>query len=143
MKKDIYRHKEIYLSWKERCCKRIPDISEQNSKVLLNYINDMEYGLNVGKSSKKGARSFNRLNNIRQRMVFLTKKFEKLYGIKDLTKLEERHLHEFFTDMRNGVITRIDGGIYKDPASKLSLGSKLKIIPVKIPITTAITTVIA
>jgi len=121
MKRDIYRHKEIYLSWKKRCGKKIPEISEENSRVILNYINDMEYGLNVGKSSKKGARSFNRLNNIRQRMIFMAKKFEKLYGIQDLSKLEERFLHEFFTNMRNGVIKRIDGGIYRDPANFVKL----------------------
>jgi len=50
-------------------------------------------------------------------MVFVAKLLEKNYKIKDLTKLEERHLHEFFTGMRTGEVKRVDGGIYQDPAN--------------------------
>lgn len=117
MKKNSIDHKKRYLSWKEKYSKRIPNISESNSKIILNYVNDMEYGLNVGKSSKKGGRSYNRLYNLQQRLIFITKKLEEIYNIRDLTLLEERHLHEFFTGMRNGEIKRVDGGIYRDPAN--------------------------
>ncbi|MBS3087335.1 site-specific integrase [Candidatus Pacearchaeota archaeon] len=117
MRRDDDKHKRLFLLWKEKCPKKIPDISEENSRVILNYINDMEYGLNVGKSSKKGGRSYNRLYNLQQRMIFVTKLLEKIYGIRDLTKIEERHLHEFFTGMKNGEIKRVDGGVYQDPAN--------------------------
>jgi hypothetical protein len=100
MRRDDEIFKKRYLDWKEKCKDKIPGISEDNSRVILNYINDMEFGLNVGKSSKKGGRSYNRLYNLQQRMIFITKLLEKFYDIKDLTKLEERHLHEFFTGMR-------------------------------------------
>lgn len=121
MKKDPYRHKERYLAWKERCETRIPGISEENSRMILEYLYDMEHGLNVGKSSKKGSRSWNRMNNIRQRMIFLAKKFEELYGLMDMREMDERLLHKFFTDMRNGTIRRIDGGIYRDPVNFVKL----------------------
>jgi len=117
MRRDDGVFKERYLDWKEKCSKGIPGISEDNSRIILSYINDMEYGLNIGRSSKKGGRSFNRLYNLQQRMIFVTKKLEKIYGITDLTKLEERHLHEFFTGMKTGEIKRVDGGVYQDPAN--------------------------
>lgn len=116
MRREEDKVNRMYLSWKKRCGKRIPGISAANSKIILQYIHDMEFGLNVGKSSKKGGRSYNRLYNLQQRLVFLTKKFEKHYGVKGLTKLEEQDLHKFFTGMRKGDIRRLDGKIYQDPA---------------------------
>jgi integrase len=114
---DPYRHKEKYLSWKEKEGRRIPKISERNSQIILDYLYDMEHGLNIAQGTKKGARSYNRLNNLRQRMVFITKKFEKIFDLTDITQMTERQAHQFFTDMRNGNIRRVDGGIYKDPAN--------------------------
>ena len=62
-----------YIQWKEKNKNGIQGINEENSKIILNYVSDMEYGLNIGKSSKKGGRSCNRLYNLQQRMVFITK----------------------------------------------------------------------
>ncbi len=117
MKIDPCHHKERYLSWKEKSGESIPGISEKNSKIILDYIYDMENGLNVGLGSKKGGRSYNRLNNLKQRMVFLTKKLEGTYGLTDIFKIEERQIHSFFTDMKNGTIKRVDGRVYQDPAN--------------------------
>lgn len=117
MKRDEETYKIRYSTWKEKSGNRIEGITEANSKIIINYVTDMEYGLNVGKSSKKGGRSYNRLYNLQQRMVFLTKKLEKHYKVTDLTRVEERQLHEFFTGMRNGEVKRDDGGIYQDPAN--------------------------
>ncbi|MEA3413979.1 MAG: hypothetical protein U9Q99_00430 [Nanoarchaeota archaeon] len=75
MKKDIYNHKDKYLSWKEKNGKRIPKISIKNSQIILEYLYDMENGLNIFTTNKKGARGYPRLNNIRQRTVFLVKFF--------------------------------------------------------------------
>jgi len=50
MKKDYRKHKEMYLKWKESHKNGIPDISETNSKIILDYIHDMEYGLNMARS---------------------------------------------------------------------------------------------
>ena len=121
MKRDDEIINQRYLQWKKKNGKRIPNIKEDNSRVILNYINDMEYGLNVGKSSKKGGRSYNRLYNLQQRMIFITKILEKKYNVTNLTKLEERTLHNLFTGMRNGEIRRLDGGIYQDPANYVKI----------------------
>ena len=72
MKIDPYKHKERFLKWKKKIQESgIKDISKINSKYILNYISDMENGLNVAISHKKGARSYPRLNNINQRMIFM------------------------------------------------------------------------
>jgi len=117
MKVDPYKHKERYLSWKESVKNGIPELSEENSKIILDYIFDMEHGLNISGKNKKGSRSYTRLNSLRQRMIFLSKRFDEIYDIKDITKITERELHMFFGGMRNGTIKRIDGGVYKDPAN--------------------------
>lgn len=71
MKIDPYKHEEKYLAWKTKTESGIPEITKANSDIIKQYIQDMEQGLNVSISSKKGSRSFIRLNVLRQRMVFL------------------------------------------------------------------------
>ncbi len=116
MKIDPYNHKEKYLEWKTSINGRIPALSEQNSRIVLDYIFDMEQGLNVASGSKKGSRSFIRLNNIKQRIIYLMRQFEKKYNLTDVTLVSERILHEFFTGMRNGTVTRFDGKPYRSPS---------------------------
>ena len=80
MKFDPYKHKERYLNWKEKVIvSGIPELSETNSQLVLDYIFDMENGLNVSATNKKGARSYPRLNNLRQRLIFQMRK-KKLIG---------------------------------------------------------------
>ncbi len=121
MKIDPYKHKEKYLSWKLSINGRVPKISEENSKTILDYIFDMEQGLNVASGSRKGARSYIRLNNIRQRIIYLIKQFEDRYNLTDVTKVSERTLHEFFTGMKNGEVKRLDGKTYKSPADYVKI----------------------
>lgn len=112
MKIDPYKHKERYLKWREDGSK-IEGLSKQNSELLVKYIRDMEVGLNVASSNKKGPRSFNRLNNIRQRLTFLIREIENRFAITDITQLEESQLFSFFNDMRIGVLKRKDGKTYQ------------------------------
>ena len=77
MKIDPYNHKKKYLSWKNSIKGRIPNLSEKNSRIVLDYIFDMEHGINVASGSRKGARGYPRLNNLRQRAIFLINQFEK------------------------------------------------------------------
>ncbi|MBT7102467.1 tyrosine-type recombinase/integrase [archaeon] len=111
---DPYKHKERYEAWKERIDRVgfIEDISKINSKIILNYIFDMEIGINVSRVSVKGSRSYTRLNNIKQRMVFITKALERTYSLNDITLLQEKQIMSFFSKMRNGEIKRQDGKIY-------------------------------
>lgn len=69
MKIDPYKHKERYLKWKERINNGIPDISKENSDLILRYVFDMERGINIASGSIKGPRGFNRLNTIKDRVI--------------------------------------------------------------------------
>ena len=112
MKIDPYKHKEKFLTWKEKVKNGIPDISKQNSDIIRQYISDMENGLNVSAKSVKGARSYIRLNNLKQRMIFLAKQFEHYCNV-GLTDINEERLFKLFNAMRNGTIKRKDGENYQ------------------------------
>ena len=63
MKIDPYKHKEKFLSWKEKVKNGIPGISKQNSATILHYISDMENGLNVSSIRSQGALRLFSLHN--------------------------------------------------------------------------------
>lgn len=113
MKIDPHKHKERYFTWKDKIKGRIPEISKIDSDLILHYIDDMEKGINIAKGSIKGPRSYPRLNNLRQRMLFLIKIFEKSYKIEDITKITEEQLISFFSDMKLGVFKTEKGTAYK------------------------------
>ena len=70
MKIDPHKHKERYLAWRERIKDKIPELSQENSNLVLNYIEDMEKGLNIAKGSIKDARSYPRLNNLNMNIKY-------------------------------------------------------------------------
>ena len=115
MKIDPYNHEGSLTRWKDKVRELggIPDISRQNSEIILKYMTDMELGINTSLSSKKGARSFVRINTIRQRLTFLAKKFKEILDVDDMILLTEQQICSFFVDMRKGVIKRQDGRRYK------------------------------
>jgi len=114
MKIDPYKNKERYFNWKEKVTKiGIQKISRENSDIIIKYLNDMEFGLNVSLVSKKGSRSYIRLNTLKQRLVFMFKQFEERYNVVDITKITEVQLHNYFSGMRNGLIKKQDGSMYK------------------------------
>ena len=52
-KRDPYKHRERYLKWRQESNEGIKGISEESSRLILNYLDDMEMGINVSVSSKK------------------------------------------------------------------------------------------
>jgi hypothetical protein len=116
-RRDPYKHKERYMNWLKVNANGIKGISLKNSSLILAYLYDMQEGLNVAMKSKKGPRSYIRLNNIVQRMVFMVKKFEELYNLEDMSKIDKNTLHNYFNGLKNGYIRRVDGEIYRDPAN--------------------------
>jgi len=112
MKIDPYKHKEKFFRWKDNVKNGIIGISKPNSDIILQYISDMENGLNISSKSAKGPRSYIRLNNLKQRMVFLAKQIEQHCDV-DLSDISEEHLIKFFNAMRNGTIKRLDGKCYQ------------------------------
>jgi len=109
MKIDPYKHEERYKKWRKKAEKSISDVNKTDSDLILRYLDDMENGINISSASVKGSRSYIRLNTLREKMIFLTKKL----GSDDLTKIKEEDLLKFFTQMRNGDIRREDGEIYR------------------------------
>jgi len=112
MKIDPYKHKEVFLKWKDRTVNGIDGISKPNSDIILQYISDMENGLNVSSKSMKGPRSYIRLNNLKQRMIFLAKQIEKHCDV-NLVNLSEEQIVKLFNAMRDGTIKRLDGKSYR------------------------------
>jgi len=113
MKIDPYKNKEKYLNWKNQTQSAIPKITKANSDLIKQYLQDMEQGINVASSTKRGSRSYIRLNVLRQRMVFIAREFEKRFNLNLMTEVSEQQLFNFFLDMRNGVIAKKGGEKYK------------------------------
>lgn len=112
MKRDPYKHKEKYYAWKIAVKDGIPGISKTNSDLILRYVGDMEVGRNVSSRSSKGPRSFIRLNTLRQKMLFFSRRFKVELGLDDITKVTEDEIIVFFSKIRTGEIAREDGKIY-------------------------------
>lgn len=113
MKIDPYKNKEKYLRWKEQNKDGISEVSKENSNLILSYLDDMETGINISISSKKGSRSYVRLNTLRVRTIFFAKKFKELYNLDNISKITEKQLITFFSEMRRGIIKRSNGKDYK------------------------------
>ncbi|MEN7982119.1 MAG: hypothetical protein ABFQ65_01585 [Nanoarchaeota archaeon] len=115
MKLDVHGHKQRYIRWKESVKEEGEDnLSKNNSDILIKFIFDMEMGVNVSRKSVKGGRSYPRLNNLRQRLAQIMRMNEER-GIKDITKITEKKIAEFFRDIREGDIRRKDGKKYSSP----------------------------
>ena len=112
---DPYKHKEKYEAWREKVKEGIPGINKTNSDTILQYLLDMEMGINVASDNKKGSRSYSRLNSLKLRLIFLAKQFEKKCQ-ESLIELSEKQLFEFFLEMRQGKIKRKDGKVYLSTA---------------------------
>ena len=112
MKIDPYKHKERYLAWKKGAKEGISGVSIANNDLIMKFLADMEVGANIARGSSKGSRSFIRLNTLRDKLCYFSKKFDELYGIKDITEIKEEQLINFFASMKNGNIKKIDGGVY-------------------------------
>ncbi len=112
MKIDPYKHKELFLRWRERTKGGIAGISGANSDVILQYLSDMANGLNIASQSVKGPRSYSRLNSLKDRIVFLAKQFESRAGA-SLLGVTEEQLFAFFNGMRDGTIAKLNGQRYQ------------------------------
>ena len=113
-KLDPYKNKEKFMRWKNKIREAgiIEWLSPINSELVIKYLNDMELGINTSISSKKGSRSYIRLNCLRMRLIFLLRKIQEHCNLDDITQITETQLCSFFVDMRNGVIKRLDGKEY-------------------------------
>lgn len=113
MKQDVYGHQQRYERWKETVqTEGEPGLTKKNTDVLIQYILDMEIGANVSRLSKKGGRSYPRLNNLRQRLAQIMRMMQER-NVSDITRVSEKKITELFSDMRKGVIKTQKGHEYK------------------------------
>ncbi len=112
MKIDPKKNKERYLGWQESIKHGISDMSKENADILLRYLADMQLGVNIASKSPKGARSYGRLNDLKDKMRFFSKRFKEQLGLDHIIDINEDQLIRFFADMRNGVFKKADGRPY-------------------------------
>ncbi len=112
MKIDPYRNKEKYLAWRRRVQNGIPGVSTQNANIIFAYLDDMQLGANIAAKSVKGARSFGRLNGLRDRLCFFARNFEQRFGLTCMIDITEDQVIRFFADIRNGIIRKENGEAY-------------------------------
>jgi len=110
MKLDPYKHQEKWDKWISS--PKLKEVNPTNSKIIIKFLKDMALGLNVSNHSQKGARSPIRLNNLRQRLRFITIQLQE-GGIKDLKKTTDKQLHKLFNDMKTGELPTKYGKPYK------------------------------
>lgn len=114
MKRDVYKHRERWLHWLSKAnALGITGISKKNSATILQYLRDMELGVNVGAGSQKRPRTAARLNALRGRMVFFAHQFQDRNDVDDLTTLTEEVIFRFFADVHNGTIRSTKGTAYE------------------------------
>jgi len=108
MKIDPYKSKERFESWLNSIedKEEIDGLNSVNSKLFISFIKDLRIGINVSNSSKKGERSYTRLNHLRQKLGFIIRKLEER-KIKDIRKVTAQDLHKFFSDMRTGFCFKV------------------------------------
>jgi hypothetical protein len=122
MKIDPYNHERRYKKWKERALKQgIRDVSKENERLIIDYVFDMENGLNVASGSVKGGRSYIRLNTLVEKTIFFSRKFKERFNLDDISKISEEQLLLFFTQMKNGDVPRNDGKKYIGVANFVKL----------------------
>jgi len=113
VKIDPYNTKERYLAWKEKALREgVKGVSKANSDIIIRYLSDLERGVNLPPSSKKGPRSFIRVQVLRIRLAKLAREFEKRFKA-NLTDISENNLCDFFFEMRNGTILNNKGLPFK------------------------------
>lgn len=112
MKVDPYRYEERYKAWRKKAEKGISGVTKANSEIILRYLDDMHIGANIAQKSVKGARSYCRLEGLRDKMTFYSKRFLEKYGLKCITEITEDQAIIFFSDMRKGILKRPDGKNY-------------------------------
>ena len=118
---DPHKNKESYFKWKEKFEKCSLDIGRENSEILMQYLQDMEIGFNVGKAAKKGPRSFIHLNSTKNRLIGLMRKAQGLYNLARFIDINEEQAHLLFSKMRTGELVRPDGKKYMAIADSIKI----------------------
>ena len=103
MKRDPYRSKERWETWKKNNKKLIQGIAPANSKLILDFLNDMEKGMNTPPRCK-GPRHPTTLLNLRDHLLFFANNLKNPF-----VKLTKIQIHNFDKKVRDGKIKKKNG----------------------------------
>jgi len=97
MKKDVFNHGSCWLNWREALTPAYIEegLTKENSKIYIQYLLDMEKGVNIPKKSPKGSRDIKTLNRLRSKIRGVLKVLQKA-GVKDVTKATEKQITDCF-----------------------------------------------
>lgn len=103
VKFDPHNSERYYKRWKDQGSP-ISGVTDENKAIILQFLEDMEVGANINPSSRKGARSFGRLRNLRAKMVTMLALMEDHLKIKCVADLENKdsEMLRFFKKFRDG-----------------------------------------
>ena len=87
MKIDPYKHKESYFEWKKGAQNGIQGLCAADSQLIVQYLQDLEIGVNVGGSARKGPRSFIHLDSLKAKLLPIIRKTRDLYGFESITQI--------------------------------------------------------
>jgi site-specific recombinase XerD len=99
MKRDLFNHTKLWETWKSQLTPRYIEegLTKENSKLYINYLLDMEKGINLAHKSKRGSRDPKTLNRQRSKIKQILKLFQEK-GITDISKVKEEQVIDFFND---------------------------------------------
>jgi len=101
MKRDPYNNQKRWENWKEKNFEKTPEgIKKENWKLLIEFLKDMEIGLNTPKGMK-GKREAGTLLNLSSHNKFFLEHFKK-----SLLKLEKKDLHNLENYIEQGKILK-------------------------------------
>jgi len=105
MKKDPHNHENAYKKWQANGC-QMQGVNPETRKIILEYLEDMELGANVNPLTKRGARSYGRLRNLKSKMHSIALIFQKEIGIESISEMQgkEKELLLLAKKMRDGKI---------------------------------------
>ena len=99
MKKDVFNHGDCWLRWKDQLTPQYLEdgLTKIHSKLYVQYLLDMEKGVNIPKKSPKGSRDIMTLNRLRSKIRAVFKVLQEA-GIEDVTKATEKQITDCFFD---------------------------------------------
>ena len=109
---DPHKNKERFQIWKKS--KNLDKLTPFDKKIILQYVADMENGVNIAPNSVKGSRSYGRLIALKSKMKTLCEIMYKEHNIKKITSLNQRQLHMTFDKLRQGELKKNNGKPYRD-----------------------------
>ncbi|MCR4327055.1 MAG: tyrosine-type recombinase/integrase [Nanoarchaeota archaeon] len=100
MKRDAYQFEKNWSSWKDKYFKKIKGVRREDHKILIDFLKDMELGINtpVGKKGKRGSGT---LLNLASHNVFFLTNFKK-----PLLNITKKDLHKLEKDVNDGKILK-------------------------------------